>query len=291
MRYIHHVHQDIGLAHLVESALEGIHKMRGQLADEAYGVGKQKRQIVDNHLAHRGVERCEQLVLGKHVAFAQQVHQSALAHVGVAHKSHTGELAAVFPLHGFLAVDGAQLLLEQGYLVENDASVGLDLSLAGTAHTYTAALALEVRPHAGEPRKQVLVLRQLHLRFRARRLGALGKDVENEIGAVENFHSKLALYVEHLLGGKVIVENGHGDVAIVVDEFPYFLELAFAHKSPRVGIVQALGEASHLLGAGSIGEEGEFVEVFGRPFFVLGGSDESHKYGALGSGAAGHCGV
>ena len=35
----------------------------------------------------------------------------------------------------FLAVDGAQLLLEQGYLVENDASVGLDLSLAGTAHT------------------------------------------------------------------------------------------------------------------------------------------------------------
>ena len=71
MRYIHHMHQDVGLPHLIERRLERFNKAGRQLAYETYGVGEQERKIVNDDLAHRGVERGKQLVLGKHIALAQ----------------------------------------------------------------------------------------------------------------------------------------------------------------------------------------------------------------------------
>ena len=85
--------------------------MGGKFADEAHGIGEKEGQIVYYYFSHSGVERGEQLVLGEYIAFAQQVHERGFAHVGVAHQRHAGELAAVFALHGFLAVDMAQFLL------------------------------------------------------------------------------------------------------------------------------------------------------------------------------------
>ena len=79
--------------------------MSGQLAYETYGVGEQKRQIVDNDLAHRGVERGEKFVFGKYLALAKHIHQSRFAGVGIANESHTRELAAVFALHSLLFVN------------------------------------------------------------------------------------------------------------------------------------------------------------------------------------------
>ncbi len=198
MRDVDHMHQQVGLAHLVESRLERIDKMSGQLAYETYGVGEQKRQIVDNDLAHRGVERGEKLVFGKHLALAQHIHQSRLAGIGIAHESHARELAAVFALHGLLLVDGAQLLLQQRYFRQDYTAVGLDLRLARAAHAYTAALAFEVSPHARKSRQQILILGQLDLRLGVGRTRTLGKDVEDETGTVKYLHLELALDIHHL---------------------------------------------------------------------------------------------
>ena len=67
----------------------------GELAYESYRVGKQKRQIVDNHLAHGGVKCGEQFVLGEHIAFAQQIHEGGLAYVGISYEGHSGKFAAI----------------------------------------------------------------------------------------------------------------------------------------------------------------------------------------------------
>ena len=260
MRDIHHVHQHVGLAYLVEGRLERVDKVSWQLADEADGVGEQDGQVVDGNLAHGGVEGGEKLVLGKDVAFAEQVHYRALAHVGVSHQGHAGELAAVFALDGLLLVDGGQLLLQQRDAVEDDAAVGLDLCLTGAAHADTAALTLEVGPHARQSRQQVLVLGELDLRLGAGRLRAAGEDVEDEARAVEDFHLQLALDVRHLLRGQVVVENHQADV-VVLDVGAQLLELALAHVGARVGVVELLHEHLFGDGTGGVGQKGQLGQI------------------------------
>ena len=84
-----------------------------QKRNEADRVAQQEGQIVDDHLAHRGVEGGKKLVLGKHLAFGQQVHQGRLADVGVTHQGHAAESVAVLPLSGLLFVDFFQSFFQQ----------------------------------------------------------------------------------------------------------------------------------------------------------------------------------
>ena len=281
VRNVHDVEQQVGLAHLVESRLERVDQVGGQFTDEPYGIGEEEGQVVDNHLAHRGVEGGKELVLGKDLALGQQVHQGRLAHVGIAHQRHAHQFAAVFALDALLAVDAFQLLFQVRNLVEDDTAVGLDLGLTGTTHTDTAPLPLEVRPQAGKPRQQILVLRQLDLPFGVGRLGPFGKDVENEAGAVENLHLQFLLNVLHLLGREVVVEDDHAYL-VLVDVVLDFGQLARTDECAGVGGVEPLQKLLHRLGTGSFGQEGQFVEVFVSFRLVLGVGNQPHQNGAFG---------
>ena len=68
---VHHMHQDIGLPDLVKGALESLHQLGGQLADEAHGVAEQEGNVLNDHFPHGGVQRGEEFVLRKHVRFGQ----------------------------------------------------------------------------------------------------------------------------------------------------------------------------------------------------------------------------
>ena len=105
--------------------------MRGKLADKTYRIGEQKWQIVNHHFAHRGIECRKEFVFGKDIALAQHIHKSRLAGIGISDESHTGKLATVFALNGFLLVNIFELLFKQRYTAENYTTVGLNLSLAG----------------------------------------------------------------------------------------------------------------------------------------------------------------
>ena len=63
MAYVDYMDEYVGVTHLVEGRLEGVDKMGGKLADESYGVGEQEGEIVDDDLAHGGVESGKKLVL------------------------------------------------------------------------------------------------------------------------------------------------------------------------------------------------------------------------------------
>src|SRR5690606_3627157 len=67
------------------------------------------------------------------------------------------------------------------------APVELELGLAGAAaHADAAALALQVRPAAHEPRRQVLEAGQLDLQLPFVALRALREDLEDQLGAVDD---------------------------------------------------------------------------------------------------------
>ena len=81
--------QKVSLAHLVEGGFKGIYQVSGQLTDETYCITEQEREVFDDDLLHRGIERSKELVFGKHLALGQEIHQRALAHVGITHERHT----------------------------------------------------------------------------------------------------------------------------------------------------------------------------------------------------------
>src|SRR4029077_21203815 len=100
-------------------------------------------------------ERGEQPVLHEHPGAGQGIEQRALARVRVAHERGAVLAPAPRSLRLTLALHGLQLRLEPRDLLAHDAPVRLELRLARAARADAAGLALEVLPHAGEPRQRV----------------------------------------------------------------------------------------------------------------------------------------
>ena len=135
--------------------------------------------------------------------------------------------------------------------------------------------------------QHVLVLRQFDLRLGVGRLRTHGEDVEDERGAVQDFHLEFTLDVSYLFGRQFVVEDDHADFRLGVvlaglDVFLYLGQFALAHIGHGVGLVDALGETGGHLGPGRLGQEGQFVQVFVRLALVLRLGDEAYQHRLLG---------
>lgn len=59
------MNENVGVAYLVESRLEGVDEVCGELAYEAYRIGQEEGEVVDDYLSDSGVECGEKLVFGE----------------------------------------------------------------------------------------------------------------------------------------------------------------------------------------------------------------------------------
>ncbi len=75
------------------------------------------------------------------------------------------------------------------------AAIGFQLGFAGTAGPDAAAELRHLHAASCQPGQQVLQLRQLHLELALAGAGVAGKDVEDELRAVDDPHVELALQV------------------------------------------------------------------------------------------------
>ena len=279
VRDVHHVHEDIGLPDLVQGALEGLYQLRRQFPDEADGVAQQEGDVLDDHLPDGRVQGGEELVLREDVGFREEVHQGALAHVGVTHERQAHEAAAVAPLGGHLAVHLLEVLLQLGNPLFDDPAVHLDLGLTHTAAgAHAAPLPLQVCPHAGEPWQHVLIMSQFHLHLRIGGLGSLGEDLQDQAGAVDDVAALDELLdVALLRAGELIVEDDILDfvlLAVLLD----FLKFARADVRRLVGAVHPLHEHLVADGAGRLRKELKFIQVFlDFPLSSL-FEDDTHEY-------------
>ena len=208
------MYEYVCLAHLIESRFERLNKVCGELANETYRIAHQERQIVDSNLADCGIESSEELILGKHIAFAQEVHQSRFSDIGIANESHTNEFASILALSSLLAVNLFEFFLQQGNTVEHYAAVCFDLGLTRSTHTDTALLSFEVSPKTCETRQEVLVLGKFNLCLGSRCLSSAGKDVENEACAVEDLPAEFLFDDLKLLRTEIIVEDHKSDTRV-----------------------------------------------------------------------------
>ena len=64
-----------------------------------------------------------------------------------------------------------------------------------------------MRPHTGQARQQIFILRQLNLKLTLAGLRSLGENIEYQAGAVKNLDAQLLGQHAHLGRGQLIVEH------------------------------------------------------------------------------------
>ena len=89
----------------------------------------------------------------------------------------------------------------------NAAAIGFELGFAGSASADAAAELRHGFAAAGEARQHVFELRELNLELALARAGVAGKDVEDELRAVEDAAGQGGLEVAQLRGRKVVIEE------------------------------------------------------------------------------------
>ena len=186
---IHHVQQHVGVDGFFERGAKRRHQHMWQAADKAHRVrqhhvGRSTRM----HLARGGIERREQLVGCVYAAACKAVKQRGFTGVGVTHqryRQHVRTMARA-ALHRALRFHLGELFLEYLDTLGEQAAVGLQLRFAGAAHADTALLPLQVGPAAHQARREMIQLRQLHLQLALETARTLGKNVENQTGAVDH---------------------------------------------------------------------------------------------------------
>ena len=215
IRRVHDVEQEIGLDDLAQGGAKRGDQVMRELPDEPHGVGEERHLPFGKPVAPGGrVEGGEELVLGEHPGPGERVHERGLARVRVPDQRAAVHAVAARALHFPLAVHLLEPLLQERDLLAHAAAVDFELGFAGASGAYAALLTRQVDPHSGEPREEVLELRQLDLEAGLARAGALGEDGEDQLAAVDHLALELGLQVLHLAGGEIVVEDDEIDLGL-----------------------------------------------------------------------------
>ena len=110
-------------------------------------------------------------------------------------------------------------------------------------------------PKARQTRQQVLELGQLDLKLALASASAMGKDVQDQCGTIQNFAVEYFLEVSALRRGKFVVKNNGIDICVMA-MFRKFLGLALADKRGCAGRGHLLDPFTYDLSPGGCGEFG-----------------------------------
>ena len=132
-------------------------------------------------------------------------------------------------------------------------AVRLELGLARAARADAAAEARERGARSGEPRQQVLELRQLDLPLSFPRTCTAREDVEDQLRAIEDLALQLVLEMTQLGGRELVVADHHVDVGLGARRRKA-LHLAAPDERGRVGPLAVLHGGEHDGGAGRFGQ-------------------------------------
>ena len=147
----------------------------------------------------------------------------------------------------------SSLLLDAGRCGADAAAIGFELGFTGAAGADAAAELRHGLAASGEAREQVLELGELDLELAFAGAGVAGKDVEDELRAVDDAARETRFEVAKLRGREVVIEEdevgfggarGSGDL----------VDLAAADQGCGVGARAVLHEHGGYLGFGGARE-------------------------------------
>ena len=256
MAGVHHVEEHIRVRELLEGGAERGHELVGQLADEADGVGEdERRSPVPAHDPRGRIQGDEELIGGGEACPAQPVQQRCLAGVGVADQRHHRDPRAPpsVPLQPPMALHALQLATDLHDSPADDATVRLELCLTRPARADATAEPLQVRPLPDQSGQQIRELGQLDLQLALAGARALGEDVQDESGAVDDLDPEGFRDIALLDRRERVV--GDEDVgAALARHLRDLVHLAASEVEARRGGGALLGHPLDHLRAGGAGE-------------------------------------
>ena len=129
-------------------------------------------------------------------------------------------------------------------------------------------------------------MRKLHLSLGVGSLSPHSKNVENERRAVKYLHSQLLLYISHLLGRKLVIEDDHSHLPLVVflvfNELLNFLKLSFSNVCCLAWPCHSLREPPYGYSSSGVGKKFQLIKVFLCLGLILLLGNQSHQDGSLG---------
>src|SRR5205823_10891528 len=161
------------------------------------GVGKEPLAAVGQpHQAGRRVEGDKQGVFYLYLRVGQRVKQGGFAAVRVADDGDhgIGDAPASLAAQGALLADLLDVTVELADAMPNAPPVTLELLLTGAAGAHACAQAREVATTL-QAWQEMMQLRGLHLQAALLGASSLGKDVQDQLGAVDHLDVELALQV------------------------------------------------------------------------------------------------
>ncbi len=165
-------------------------------------------------------------------------------------------------------------------LFRHAAAVDFQLRFTRTPHADAAALPRQVRPHAGQPRQQILQLRQLDLQLAVLRLRALRKNIENQLRPIQNLPLENLLQIAALRGTQLIVENHRADVLLLA-KLRQFARLARPDVIGRRRRGPPLDRRIHHLAAGALHQFAQFLQRLRVVPLAVVRPLQTHQKGAL----------
>ena len=160
-----------------------------------------------------------------------------------------------------LAANGLDRILDFSDAVANAALIGLQFLFAGTARADAAAEPGKFDALAGEARHQVVELGKLDLEMSFASARTPRKNIQDELGAVNNPAFRDALDIAELNRGKIVIHYDERRTAHLRLDF-YFLELAAAHQSGGIQRFTGLQQRSDDHGPIAGGQFLEFAQGF-----------------------------
>ncbi len=139
-------------------------------------------------------------------------------------------------------------------------SVCFYLSLTRSAQADTSPLAFQVCPHAGKPWEEILILGQLYLCAGMRGACPAGKDIKDEIGAVNDTAVELFLDVTHLTGRELVIKDGKSNF-IFCNKRCDLPDLALIDEGARIGVFYPLQKIPDRIRSGCFRKECQLVKI------------------------------
>ena len=176
------------------------------------------------------------------------VHDAGFPGIGIAHQSDqrlpaplTTSLLGLSDLGLFL-----QLMADVTDPLSNPALVNFQLLLAGAPGANAAARSGQSVAVAGQPRKPVAQLGQLHLKLAGSGLGPAGKNVQNQVRPVNDLQAYFRFQIPDLGPGQLIVE--HNDIGLIrLRQLLHLQHLAAANIGGHINHPLVLDRGAHHL--------------------------------------------
>lgn len=266
---INDMQEKCGFGNFFESGAEGFNECGGKTSDEADGIAeKDLAPGGQDEVAHGGVEGSEHLCVSENGGVGETVEEAALAGIGITDEGDRGEghTLTLSALDASAATNSGEIVLNCLELGGDLAAIDFELGFTRAASTDTATETGEHDAFTGEARQEVIELCELYLQLSFASTGTGSEEVEDELGAIQNFKLKFPFEIA-LLGGRqfAIEENCVGGKSS--GESGDLSNLAFADQGCPIGMVANLNEVTGNGGTGTFSENRQFLEgILDRQF-------------------------